>query len=235
MAYCGHCGAEAVPGGLFCPRCGQRLENEIAEPPSVSQPYPGYDQITALELPYEIPLQRILFMTIASYGLYLFYWYYVTWKHYRESTGEKAYPIWHALTLLVPIYNLFRTHAHMRVFRDLMRGRGLVTTISTGWAVAAVWVSGAIGWFSFRLSFGEEMTQRTAVAAAVLDGISMVIVAWLLLHVQSNLNSYWHHLSEGRAIKAKVGVGEVVFVVLGLLGWVDTLATLFSEGYRLGP
>jgi len=109
-----------VPGGLFCPRCGQRLGTESAVQQSIGQNYPGYEQATAVGLRYELSPQRILFMTIASYGLYLFYWYYVTWyyvtwKQYRDSTGANAYPVWHALTLLVPIYGLFRTHAHMRV------------------------------------------------------------------------------------------------------------------------
>jgi len=88
-----------------------------------------------------------------------------------------------------------------------MRDGGLVTTISAGWAVAAVWISGAIDFYSFQLAFGEEMTRGTAVAIAVLDGISIVIVAWLLLHVQGNLNSYWRHISEGRATSARIGLG----------------------------
>lgn len=54
----------------------------------------------------QISMRRILFMTIASYGLYLVYWFYVTWKQYKDNTGERAYPVWHALTLLIPIYNL---------------------------------------------------------------------------------------------------------------------------------
>ena len=115
-----------------------------------------------------------------------------------------------------------------------MRGAGLVTTISAGWAVAAVMVSGAIDGISFQLAFDEEMTQGATVAIVVLDGISIAIVAWLLLHVQGNLNSYWSHLSEGRAISARIGKGEVIFAVVGILFWLDTLATLFSENYRMG-
>ena len=234
MRYCENCGAEVEPGVNFCANCGHRLGNEITEEQSIGRYDPEYEQAVATELRNILSPQRILFMTIVTYGLYLFYWFYITWKQYRDVTGEQVYPVWHALTLLVPIYNLFRTHAHTRTFRDLMRDRGLLTTISVGWAVAAVWISAVIDGFSFRMTFGGEISQGLAVAVAILDGISITIVAWLLLHVQGNLNKYWHHVSEGTVTNARIGMGEVIFVVVGLLSWLSTFATLFSESYRLG-
>ena len=122
----------------------------------------------------------------------------------------------------------------MRTFRDLMRDKGLVTTISAGWAVAAVWISAAIDGISFRLTFGGGTTQGVAFGTAVLGAISIAIIAWLLTRVQGNLNQYWHHLSQGRLTNARIGVGEVIFAIIGVFSWVDTLASLFSESYRLG-
>ena len=75
-------------------------------------------------LPNYLPPTRILLMAVLSYGLYLFYWFYLTWKQYRDHTGREAFPVWHALTLVVPIYGLFRTHAHVRSFKELMVNSG---------------------------------------------------------------------------------------------------------------
>ena len=172
-------------------------------------------------------------MTFISYGLYLFYWIYLTWKQYRDHTREEAYPVWHTLSLLVPIYGLFRTHAHTRVFKELMIRRGLVTTIAPGWAVVAVMVSSGFNWNSFGTGFGE-ITQTIAIIIAVLDLLAIAIVAWLLMHLQGNLNNYWHHVSSGQLHNAKIGVVEVIFAGIGVLIWIDTLVTLFSESYRLG-
>ena len=72
-----------------------------------------------------VQLWRVLTMTVVSAGLYLLYWFYLTWRLYRDSTGMKAYPVWHALTLFVPIYSLFRTHAHMRVYSEAMSAQNL--------------------------------------------------------------------------------------------------------------
>jgi uncharacterized membrane protein len=170
-------------------------------------------------------------MTIISYGLYLFYWFYLTWKQYRDHTKEEAYPLWHTLSLLVPIYGLFRMHAHTKVFKELMTSQGLVTTIAPWLAVVAVVVISGLDGSSFRLSLGE-MTQANAVSMAVLDVLSIAIIIWLLRHVQGNLNSYWHHVSAGQLLDARIGVGEVVFAGIGILLWLGTLATLFSESYR---
>ena len=171
-------------------------------------------------------------MSVLSYGLYLFYWLYLTWKHYRDHARDEAYPVWHALTLFVPIYGLFRTHAHARVFKELMTGRGMATTIAPGWAVGAVMISSALDWNSFRVSLGP-ITQSAAIGIAVLDGISIAIVAWLLMHLQNNLNEYWTEVSSRRFLDARIGVGEVIFPVLGVLIWLDTFSNLFSESYRL--
>ncbi len=244
MRYCPQCGAQLQVDAPFCVNCGRNLRVGVAGsgiPPSSRRslregldlgshiaPAPTIEgQAVATELRYRISLNRVLLMTIISYGLYLFYWFYLTWKQYRDHTREEAYPVWHTLTLLVPIYGLFRTHAHTRVFKELMTRRGLLTTIAPGWAVAAVVASSALDWNSFRLSFGE-LTQATAITIAVLNMLSIAIIAWLLWHVQGNLNEYWHHISSGRLHDARIGVGEVIFAVIGVLLWLDTLVTLLS-------
>ena len=39
---------------------------------------------------YRVPLQRVLIMSVVSAGLYLLYWFYLTWKHFRDSTDRDA-------------------------------------------------------------------------------------------------------------------------------------------------
>ena len=191
-------------------------------------------------LPYRIPLPRVLFMTVLSYGLYLFYWFYLTWKQYRDHTRTEVFPVWHALTLLVPIYALFRTYAHMRSFNELIRNAGLSTTISAGGAVVLVLISSVLDGISLEFGGGftsfEEITRETAILIAVLDIISISIVVGLLRHAQSNLNKYWENLEFSqpnvRLADARIGIGEVIFGLIGILIWVNTLGNLFSAGYR---
>jgi len=172
-------------------------------------------------------------MMVLSYGSYLFYWFYLTWKQYRDHTQAEAYPIWHALTLFVPIYSLFRTYAHVRSFKELMLKEGHTSNLSTGGTVLLMfvyWVLGmiglAIGWGNGGLS--GELTQGAAIGSTVTGLISIAVVTWLVMHVQGNLNQYWGSLEKVKAVMANVGIGEVFFVLLGFASWGLTLESLVS-------
>jgi len=116
-------------------------------------------------------------MSILSWGLYLFYWLYLTWKQYRDHTQEVAFPVWHASAIgTVPVYSLFRIRAHMRVFRELMLQAGQATTISTGRAVglmiAFTVLNGAPFVFSelsttYKAALGMLVTEIGSVAVVI--------------------------------------------------------------------
>ena len=114
---CPNCSATVEPGDAYCRACGRELA--ALQPP----------------LRYRLSPTRVVFMSILSGGLYLFYWFYLTWKQYRDHAGKEAYPVWHALTLLVPIYSFFRMHAHVRSFKELMTNGRVTNSLSAGWAV----------------------------------------------------------------------------------------------------
>ena len=222
MPFCDNCGAEHPPSVHFCGACGAALLDESGHPKASSE--------TLILLGYPISLKRILFMVVISYGLYIFYWYYLTWKQYRDHTNEVAYPVWHALTLLVFIYGLFRTHAHMRTFRELMLNANMPSSISPRLAVIVVFVSSVL--------------EGQFLRGTVLELIVIVLTSGLLLHVQSNINKYWTALiSENeywsslpypRKTPLKVGWGEVIFGIIGASLWLNTFLYLFSESWRMG-
>ena len=187
---------------------------------------------------YHISFQRICLMLVLSYGLYLFYWFYLTWKQYRDHTGNEAYPVWHAVSVAVPIYGLFRTHFHMRSFKELMVNAGVSSTIGIGWVVALVLVSLVLNSASVILSGGlpglVQVTQQTSVVGAIFGVISIAIACGLLLHVQSNLSRYWGSLPGTRLIGQRVDTSEVVLAVLGTLTWISVVASLVIPAYRTG-
>lgn len=241
MPFCPNCGSETEATHQFCRQCGASFDaGEAGRRTAGLAPVLGVgDRV----LPYYLSPTRILLMAVLSYGLYLFYWLYLTWKQYRDHTGQEVFPVWHALTLLVPIYGLFRTHAHVRSFKELMSNTGVASTLSPGWAVVLVAASGVLDGISFNVSGGffslEEVSQDTSLAVALLNGLSITVVAGLLLQLQGNLNRYWGGLpqvSSGEISlrSARIGVGEIILLVIGLLAWFDTLMMLFSSGYRAG-
>lgn len=118
--YCSQCGRELQANDNFCSGCGEATG----------------------ELPLRnlISTRRIALLTVLSGGLYIFYWFYITWKQYHDhfKADDNAYPVWHALALLVPVYGAFRTRAHMRAYKESMLQRGVAGTIAPWAAVVAI-------------------------------------------------------------------------------------------------
>ena len=210
---CPSCGEPAE--GRFCGFCG----TEIA--------------MTRPVLRYRISTARVTTMCVISGGLYFIYWFYLTWKQYRDQTGEEAYPVWHALTLFVPIYALFRVHAHFRSFLELMHRREVDSSLIPAYAVIVAIITSVLGSIGLRLSFGE-VTQGAVTAIFIADVISTVITLALLIHAQENLNRVWDRFKDCDVQEARIGVGEVIFAILGVLFWIDTYFRLTSESYRMG-
>ena len=216
MPYCTSCGAEVQAEASFCQACGRAQGGAVAAVGG-----------------YRISPTRIVVMSILSLSLYLFYWLYITWKQYRDHTGQRVYPVWHALTQFVPIYALFRVHAHARSFKELMTSANVQTNISPGGAVVSVLVYGVVNYIGIRPSFGE-ITEDVALAFTLIDILSVTIIAWVLLHLQGNINRYWDSMAGSEVANARIGVGEVIFTVMGVFLWLNTFATLLSPAYRTG-
>lgn len=226
MPYCPNCGTSAQASDRFCRNCGRDLATRVIIESTTGAQTVETPRATATpELATIISMERIVLLSILSAGLYWVYWFYLTWKHYRDHTKREAYPVWHALTLLVPVYSLFRVHAHVRSFKELSLGSGVRTSIIPGWAVAGVAVKSALDVASFQLALSQG-GREAAVASAFLAVLSIGIVTWLLAYVQEDLNAYWKSIRGVKSISAKTGKGEIVVGVVGVIGVLVWLSTI---------
>ena len=85
-----------------------------------------------------------------------------------------------------------------------------------------------LGWASFIAVDSEEATQGAAVASLLMDIVGSAILAWLLAEIQRNLNSYWDSLSESPSIDARIGVGEVIFAIVGVIFWFGSVSLVLG-------
>ena len=210
LNYCSQCGYSLQPNSKYCSSCGA-----VAEP----------------QVRYLISVPRIILLSILSGGLYLFWWFYITWKQYRDHTGEKAFPVWHALTLIVPIYSLFRVHAHIRSFKELMTARQVVSSLSPWTAVGAIFVSNFLTTIGITEGWFGEISKAWAIWFLTQALIITIITVWLLAAVQTNINRYWRSVLP-RASSCRIGIGEVIFTLVGIVVWIDVIATALSDSWR---
>ncbi|MCY3691490.1 MAG: hypothetical protein OXH30_05760, partial [Chloroflexi bacterium] len=160
--------------------------------------------------------------------LYIFYWMYITWRHYRDHTGETAYPIFHALSLMVPVYQFFRLHAHMRVFQELMEARDVPSTLSPLRAVGIYFGVVMLEMVAFRLVAEPTLTGTQQVAYFVINAVQVIVLTWLSAHAQGNLNRFWQRRLGPRLGPAPLSPVEIALVILGLLEWGMLLVILID-------
>ena len=246
--FCGSCGAEVRPA-VSTPVAAEPPEPPAPATPPAARPRPS-DELERLAgvpydanagagqpragawddaLPYYLPPKRVVLLTVLSAGLYIYYWMYVTWRQYREHTGELAYPVWHALTLLVPVYNLFRLHAHMRVYQEMMEARGVPTTLNPLRAVLIYFGVFLLAMVSLMLPAEPVMTPTQQAAYVMINVGQATLISWMLWQAQGNLNRFWQHRLGSRLGWKTVSPGEVAVVALGfVLGWGMLAVILFD-------
>lgn len=201
----------------------------IDRPAPVARPMPA--QAGDDSLAYFISPNRIILLSFLTTGLYTFYWMYVTWRHYRDFTDTPAYPVCHALTLLVPVYQFFRLHAHIRVYQEMMQERGVPTTLRPIRTVGIFLVVIGLVWVAVRLTADPEvgaMTGPEQLGYFAANVARVGLMAWILYQAQGNINRYWQHRVGMRLANAPYSLVEVAMVVLGIINWIGWVVILLN-------
>ena len=167
---------------------------------------------------------RIIALSVISFGIYWIYWMYRTWKQYRDHTGEEAYPVWHGLTQLVPVYGFFRFHAHARVFKTLMQRRGVPDTLNLDALVVIVVVNTIANLVAGGLSNSSSVSLTVRLVAFVVQLATIAVGIGVLCRIQSNLNRYWADVDHRLTQSARFGKGEIVCIGLGIIAWLGSIA-----------
>ena len=210
---CPQCGWANPEGLKYCTACGAFRKDGIVVSPSATLDV-GVDKDMAPQLMIGMP--RVIALSILVSGPYLIYWLYVTWKQLQSETKDIHYPLWHALTLLVPIYGLFRLYRHMDVISGLASRAGL-PTFNPGMAVVLIGLNMLMG-------FSSTGTVDL-LWVLVLKLISLSLVATNIVWGQKALNAYWHHVRGLNVGYLPVGRIEAILAVIGAVIWLS----LFSS------
>jgi hypothetical protein len=152
------------------------------------------------------PLWLVAALSFATFGLYWFWWFGATWSEMkRELRDDTMHPFGHVLALFVPIYWLFRVHAHYRTIKELLESVGATVALRPGQMVLVLMAASFMGNLTWR-------THGPAAFLAVL--IADGLLAWAIVQGQRLLNSYWEAASGGSA-EGGVRAGEWVVLALG--------------------
>ena len=213
---CAQCGWTNSEELKYCVGCGVYRSNGIDPPRSAVTPAQmGVDHDGSPQL--MIGTSRVLILSVLVSGPYLMYWMYVTWKQLQRETNDVHYPLWHALTMLVPVYGLFRLYRHMNVINGLALRAGL-PTFSPGMAVVLISLNMLLGFSSTGTVNG--------LLVLVLKVISVSLVATNVVWGQSALNAYWSHARGVDVDHLPIGRIEIGLAVIGAIIWLNLLSSV---------
>ena len=164
-----------------------------------------------------LSVTRLVVLSAVTSGLYFFYWLYLTWKQLQGETKDIHYPVWHALTLFVPVYGLFRLHKHVQVIQDLTRRVGVETSLTPGLAVVLI----SLNWVLGLGSAGVE-----GFAALALNIIRFTMTTTVIVWSQSTLNAYWYKVRGTPIQDVPIETVERALIILGLFIWLSVFLSI---------
>ena len=215
---CMDCGEINPQESNFCSNCGSSGFRGI--PPVLSE---RLSTVSSTDVNDAVRLGsgRVGVLTVLSMGLYLFGWYYLTWKQLASETRDEHFPVWHSLTLFVPFYSLFRMHRHISVINHLANGTGQTISLHAGIAVVLLFVSTLL--ITSTPADSNSVTEGFFAAGVLFTVISVILTTTLVVLAQGTLNRYWQSVKGPTLRDARTGVGEVIVVLIGIFVWLGTL------------
>jgi hypothetical protein len=156
-------------------------------------------------------------LVFASFALYSYWWFGRTWWQIKQEDGDRGKrPVWHALAMVVPIYQLFRFHAHMRAIVAIAATPEARAALSPGTMTLA--------WIVVNVLAGVTAVVPAPIWVSIL---AIALGAALIGYAQSGLNAAW--LSQpGGARRARIHPLHWLVLLVGLAVYVNAAIAIAS-------
>jgi hypothetical protein len=213
---CPFCGGELLTKALKCRHCRAWMPETMAaaasSPGGAEQAIdeesaaPGMRESAAEDSKGQ-PLRHLILLSMATFGLYLFYWSWRSWRDIRDETGAEVSPALRTAALLLPFVSIYVLYSLLRSIRELAQARGVTSGYSPGLLTAAFHL----------IVFATNVSLLWFLAFAVVIP---------LLPAQQTLNKYWEAVQPELRIREHFTPAEIALAAAGTLMVAQLLVTL---------
>ncbi len=205
--YCNNCGKLNPKNSNYCEYCGAKLAVHIVEDASNSDlQINGSISTNNPPYPYVISLWKFFILSILTFGIYEFYWFYKQWKSFYAVNNQKHG--WFIL-LLVSIFSGFSSFWLFKIIAKDLKEVDASRKLKATLLATAYLIISALG----RLQGNYWMLAELSIFA--------------LLPVQNIINYYWSKKYGDKIQKSNFGLGSAFVVVLGLLLMITVIKGAF--------
>ena len=213
--FCGICGAARESLSLkFCRQCGAAF-GAVAPLTPVAGPAAA-PAVTALIDARRRPRAVVALLGLFGSATYAFWWLWMSWRELKRIRGDASMaPFWHAFACFaIPLYGVFRFHAHFRTIDEMNERAGVSVRAGAGIVTLVFFLLLAILYSGLALGYAASATGAGAFS---LHPLSLVIVgsayAFVVRSGQEALNAYYASLS-GQSVPQRTHALEIVFIGL---------------------
>lgn len=158
------------------------------------------------------PTWFVALISFVSGGSYDFWWYWRSWLELKRARNDaRMYPFWHALAMGLPVYGLFRLHAHFRLLNETAEGAAASERVSPGLMVVLAMIRGVIVFVAGIVllatvlpallaqpssgvppeSLGSLLPAGALLPFLLVTWTAFAVGAWQLYRGQTVLNAYY--------------------------------------------
>lgn len=138
LVVCPDCGNSVSDSAQACIHCGRPMEGPITAVPTVTDhsrsPAAALqsetDDAALPQAPqhafFPVATHKFIVLSVCTFSLYDFYWFYRNWQRIKQQTGESLSPFWRAF--FGPLWNF----SLLRRIRDTAEVAGVAVSWSSG-------------------------------------------------------------------------------------------------------
>ncbi len=151
-----------------------------------------------------IPLSRLIFMSIISFGFYEAYWIYKNWRYLKERDNLQIQPFWRG------IFGIFYCHSILKsIYNDRIANNYEKAKFSAGGL--------ALGWIILRL-LGNALGRAADIGANLLGLIISFPTFLFFVPVQNYINRV-NSIKQPKPEYNSWSSGHILCLVIGLIIW----------------
>jgi hypothetical protein len=158
--------------------------------------------LTPAPLYLKIPVFRLIFLSIVSFGIYEAYWIYKNWKYIKNREGLYILPFWRGVFGIFFCHSLFHQIHEEREARSMQMPAFSPDGLATGWIILII--------------ISNLVSRLPGMATTIL---SAFIPSFLcLVPVQKYINDVEEQRRPGQRYYGW-SWGHIFCLVIGLIGW----------------
>ncbi len=158
---------------------------------------------------FAVSILKLILMSVCTFGLYEFYWFYEHWTEVKDQTRENLSPFWRAIFSPLFCYSLFTR------IKETSKAEGVPSQYSSGWAAIiyiALFAAGENGIEvgSFRVGLPSLTWENT-----YLNYIIPFLTFLPLVSVQRQVNNLHRRVAPHTDRNAHFSVWNIGALVVG--------------------